>query len=85
MSHVPGGLGVFEASFLSLLGAAVAVPGASLLAASLVMYRVVYYLIPLIIAMAVAALVDLRQKHREAEAGSGESRISALIAAAHAS
>ncbi len=85
VSHVPGGIGVFEASFLSLVGAAVAVPGASLLAASLVMYRVVYYLIPLVIAMAVAALVDLRQKHREAEAGSAESRISPLNAAAHAS
>ncbi len=62
VSHIPGGLGVFEASFLSLLGGAVAVPAAGLLAVSLLMYRIVYYLVPLIAAMGVAAVVDFRQK-----------------------
>ena len=60
VSHVPGGIGVFEGAFLSLLGAAITVPAASMLAASLVVYRVVYYVVPLIVATMVATLGDSR-------------------------
>jgi len=47
-SGVPGGLGVFESAALGLLGGSV--PAQALLAA-LVLYRVVYYLVPLAIAV----------------------------------
>ena len=52
LSHVPGGLGVFEAVMLVALGGQVP-PEA--LAGALVLYRVIYYLLPL--ALAVALLV----------------------------
>lgn len=57
ISHVPGGIGVFEAVVL-----AAAPPGtdkATLLAA-LVMYRVIYYLIPLAIAAVLLAINERR-------------------------
>ncbi|MEO7366783.1 MAG: lysylphosphatidylglycerol synthase domain-containing protein [Gemmatimonadaceae bacterium] len=62
VSHVPGGFGVFEGAFISLL--AVSDPGmnASVVAASLVVYRIVYYLLPLIIAMVIAGVVDVLGK-----------------------
>ncbi len=44
ISHVPAGLGVLEAVFLALMGTSV--PEAELLA-SLLLYRAVYYLLPL--------------------------------------
>ncbi len=56
VSTVPAGLGVFEWSMLKLLPAVA--PGA-LLAAALV-YRVTYYVVPLLIALAMAALGSLR-------------------------
>lgn len=62
VSHVPGGFGIFEGAFLSLLSTTSAGPGASVLAASLVMYRVIYYLVPLVVAMVIAGLADLRFK-----------------------
>jgi phosphatidylglycerol lysyltransferase len=49
ISHVPGGLGVFEAVMLLALGQHVP---AEQLAAALVMFRVVYYLLPLALAVA---------------------------------
>lgn len=59
VSHVPGGFGVFEGAFISLL--TVSDPGmsTSVVAASLVVYRIVYYLLPLIIAMTIAGAADL--------------------------
>ncbi|WP_137919363.1 bifunctional lysylphosphatidylglycerol flippase/synthetase MprF [Hydrogenophaga sp. 2FB] len=48
ISHVPGGLGVFEAVMLLALGHHVP---AEQLAAALVMFRVVYYLLPLALAV----------------------------------
>ncbi|MFT4199060.1 MAG: bifunctional lysylphosphatidylglycerol flippase/synthetase MprF [Pseudoxanthomonas sp.] len=48
VSHVPGGLGVFEAVMLVALGPHVP---ADALAGALVLYRVVYYLLPLAVAM----------------------------------
>ena len=64
-SHVPGGLGVFEAIILLFLSADA--PG-SAIAASLLAYRVVFSLIPLAVAMvllgAFMAVDRLRQRRR---------------------
>lgn len=51
-SHVPGGIGVLESIVLSLL------PGASVLAA-LLMFRVVYFLAPLLLGLVVLALSEV--------------------------
>jgi uncharacterized membrane protein YbhN (UPF0104 family) len=51
-SHVPGGVGVLESIVLSLL------PGASVLAALLI-FRVVYYLVPLALGLALLALSEI--------------------------
>lgn len=55
-SHVPGGLAVFEAAFVSLLPSS---PAGSLLAAT-VAFRGVYLLLPLCVATAFLALRELR-------------------------
>lgn len=69
ISHVPGGVGVFEAVVLALL----AVPAngrtaspalAASLVASLLVYRVVYYLLPLCGAMALSGIAELMRSHR---------------------
>jgi uncharacterized membrane protein YbhN (UPF0104 family) len=51
-SHVPGGIGVLESIVLSLL------PGAAVLAA-LLMFRVVYFLIPLALGLTLLALSEI--------------------------
>jgi glycosyltransferase 2 family protein len=58
-SHVPGGIGVLESIVLSLL------PGAAVLAA-LLMFRVVYYLAPLALGLALLALSEILLKPRQA-------------------
>ena len=60
ISHVPGGVGVFEAVLLASLGASAA------LAASLVMYRVIYYLLPLLLAAVVAGVAEAGRMGRDA-------------------
>jgi uncharacterized membrane protein YbhN (UPF0104 family) len=57
-SHVPGGLGVLESIVLSLL------PGASVLAA-LLMFRVVYFLAPLALGLALLGLSEIVLKPRQ--------------------
>jgi len=57
-SQVPGGLGVFEASFLFLL--APQYPAAELTGA-LVVYRVIYYWLPLLVAGVVLLAYEIRQ------------------------
>lgn len=52
ISHVPAGLGVFEAVMLLALGGRVP---AQALAGALVLYRLIYYLLPLLLAMLVLA------------------------------
>jgi phosphatidylglycerol lysyltransferase len=59
-SHVPGGFGVFEGAFISLLIMSDPTLGKGVVAASLVVYRVIYYLLPLAIAMVIAAVADWR-------------------------
>jgi phosphatidylglycerol lysyltransferase len=58
VSHVPAGLGVFEAVILAALGSQV--PGDALLA-SLVAYRAIYYVLPLVIAILLVTVSELRQ------------------------
>ncbi|HEX7242325.1 MAG TPA: lysylphosphatidylglycerol synthase domain-containing protein, partial [Longimicrobiaceae bacterium] len=62
LSHVPGGLGVFEGTMMLLLRPYF--PAEQILS-SLVLYRISYYLIPLGVAMAilVADEVNLRKHH----------------------
>ena len=71
VSHVPGGVGVFEAVMI----AALPEEGRSQLFAALILYRVVYYLVPL----ALAALLLVRHERRR---WSGPAEIAAEGAAA---
>lgn len=57
-SHVPAGLGVFEAVVLVALPNTAAQPG---VAAALVVYRIVYYLLPLIVAGLFLVAAQLRR------------------------
>ena len=57
LSHVPGGLGVFEA--VILLACAGHVPAEQVVSA-LVLYRVIYYLLPLTVAVVLLAGYELR-------------------------
>jgi uncharacterized membrane protein YbhN (UPF0104 family) len=59
LSNVPGGLGVFETIILLLLSPSI--PSAQLFGALLI-YRVVYYLLPLIIAVLLLGAYELRQR-----------------------
>jgi phosphatidylglycerol lysyltransferase len=60
LSHVPGGAGVFELLVIALL-APLTPPGQrTAIVASLVMFRVLYYLLPLIAAFVVAGIAELR-------------------------
>jgi phosphatidylglycerol lysyltransferase len=61
VSHVPGGAGVFEAVMLTLLTTGDAQQRTTLVAA-LVMFRAVYYLLPLLAALAMAVVAELRPK-----------------------
>src|SRR5438105_13263645 len=68
LSHVPGGLGVFEAIVVLLLRPYV--PAASIVG-SLLAYRAIYYLMPLVIALSfLIAFAVERQRDRVAEVAS---------------
>lgn len=56
LSYVPGGLGVFETAILLLLGD---LGDAPTLAASLLLYRLVYYILPLILASVLLAVHEI--------------------------
>ncbi|GAC1484614.1 MAG: bifunctional lysylphosphatidylglycerol flippase/synthetase MprF [Gemmatimonadaceae bacterium] len=65
LSHVPGGVGVFEAIVVVLLRPYV--PAASIVGA-LIAYRAIYYLLPLVIALAFLIAFEVqRQRSRVAE------------------
>lgn len=61
VSHLPGGVGVFEATLVLLLGGAV--PGAAL-AGALVAYRATYYLLPLGVAIIAFGGYEARLRRR---------------------
>lgn len=58
LSHVPAGLGVFETVIIASLGNAVNVDA---VLGSLVLYRVIYHVIPLLIAIMAVAAAELRR------------------------
>ncbi|SFF24326.1 phosphatidylglycerol lysyltransferase [Fontimonas thermophila] len=58
ISHVPGGMGVFEAVMLIALSGHVP---AEQLAAALVLYRLIYFALPLLLALALLVGFELRQ------------------------
>lgn len=57
MSHVPGGVGVFETVVIAALPAEVAVDKA---AAALLLFRIVYYVVPFVLALIILSLSELR-------------------------
>jgi phosphatidylglycerol lysyltransferase len=59
VSHVPAGLGVFEVVLLQLFPRAAA--GSALLAA-LLAYRIIYYILPLLVAAALLGVRELRRR-----------------------
>ena len=63
VSHVPGGLGVFEGALAYLLKPYLS---SAALVPALVMYRAVYYLLPLAVAVVVLAADELRLRRRDA-------------------
>lgn len=63
LSHLPGGLGVFEAVALAFLAPAL---GTHALVSILIVYRGVYYLLPLLIALIVLGIYELRQIRKSA-------------------
>lgn len=58
VSHVPGGVGVFETVVIAALPGAVPVADA---AAGLLLYRLIYYILPFMVALVVMALAELRR------------------------
>ncbi|MER8447648.1 bifunctional lysylphosphatidylglycerol flippase/synthetase MprF [Mesorhizobium sp. M1066] len=58
LSHVPGGAGVFEAVILGTLGTTVPLDG---LVGALVLYRVIYYVMPLALAVIVLTVTEVRR------------------------
>ena len=60
-SHVPGGAGVLEVVVLALLAGTAPAADRAAVVASLVMFRVVYYLVPLVAAIVVAGVTELRR------------------------
>ena len=61
ISHVPAGVGVFEAVSLSLLTREIA---ADRVLAILLIYRIVFYLVPLVLAVALVVVEEIRRTKR---------------------
>lgn len=61
LSHVPGGVGVFETVVLGVMPAAVPVSEA---AAALLLFRLIYYLVPFALGFLVVALTEARTLSR---------------------
>lgn len=58
LTHIPAGLGVLEAVFLSLLSDTVPTP---VLLAALLAYRAIYYLVPFALAAALYGVIEVRR------------------------
>ncbi len=67
LSHVPAGLGVFETVIVAALGQSADVEA---VLGSLVLYRIIYHVIPLMLAIAVVAVTEMRQLTRHPAASS---------------
>ena len=78
VSHVPGGLGVFEAIMLVALHDRVP---AKALAAALVLYRLIYYMLPLVLALALLVVQEARRGAATAVTRAAASLAPLLLAA----
>jgi phosphatidylglycerol lysyltransferase len=81
LSHIPGGLGVFDLAILYTVGGHTP---ASAVAAALVAYRAIYYLVPLLFSTVLLASFELRRSLRTATAqliGRGASQLAPLFLA----
>ncbi|MDW6020214.1 bifunctional lysylphosphatidylglycerol flippase/synthetase MprF [Mesorhizobium sp. BAC0120] len=58
LSHVPGGVGIFETVILGALGSKVPLDG---LVGALLLYRVIYYVVPLVVAVIALTVAELRR------------------------
>jgi len=58
LSHVPAGLGVFETVIVAGLGDRVGIDG---VLGALVLYRVIYHLVPLVLAVLVISVLEMRR------------------------
>ena len=58
LSHVPGGAGVFETVILGALGTTLPLDG---LVGALLLYRVIYYVIPLVMAVIALTVTEIRR------------------------
>ncbi|HXW29248.1 MAG TPA: bifunctional lysylphosphatidylglycerol flippase/synthetase MprF, partial [Xanthobacteraceae bacterium] len=82
LSHIPGGLGVFDLAILYTVGGHTP---ASAVAAALVAYRAVYYLVPLLFSTVLLASFELRRSLKTATGqliGRGASQLAPLFLAA---
>jgi phosphatidylglycerol lysyltransferase len=68
LSHVPGGVGVFDGAMLVMLGGTVA---PEVLVSTLVVYRLVYYILPLAAALAILLGDELRLRREAVERWAG--------------
>lgn len=64
LSHTPGGIGVFEATIISGLG----LSSTSAVVGSLILYRAIYYVLPLIVAAVALAVAELARRRRRLKA-----------------
>jgi uncharacterized membrane protein YbhN (UPF0104 family) len=69
ITHIPAGLGVLEAVFITLLGGAL--PRGEVLGA-LLAYRALYYLVPLLVALFIYLTLEARAKHERGDHSSPE-------------
>ncbi|PTM93588.1 bifunctional lysylphosphatidylglycerol flippase/synthetase MprF [Mycoplana dimorpha] len=84
LSHVPAGLGVFETVIMAGLSNAISVDQ---LLGSLVLYRLIYYVLPLLIAVVVMLVSEMRQLASQpvaAEVGQIATRLSPALLSAFA-
>ena len=82
LSHIPGGLGVFDLAILYTVGSHTP---ASAVAAALVAYRAIYYLVPLLFSTVLLAGFELQRSLKTATAqliGRGASQLAPLFLAA---
>jgi phosphatidylglycerol lysyltransferase len=82
LSHIPGGLGVFDLAILYTVGGHTP---ASAVAAALVAYRAIYYLVPLLFSTVLLASFELRRSLKTATGqliGRGASQLAPLFLAA---
>jgi len=65
LTHAPGGIGVFESTMLMLLDGRLS---EAALFSSLLLYRIIYYLLPMVIGIALLAIDEVRYRPRSLDA-----------------